>query len=244
MSFKPLGGKSRQFLNTETGEIISRRQYDKIRGIQYEAKAAANKKANLAEALARPARGRKKAESKAEAELRAEAARIRQQIEEEEKQKKKLLRAASSRAHKVKPKKIRKAMLKAGHRAERVSFTEYEEYVDYIAQMKSNVLPNGRRLVSSYAIGMVGYDERDEKELGAMLTGLQSPSVKLTEEELRDLSDDFIISRPYFVFSHYFLHLHFDKPYAEGKYQKLKEKEAREKRKNIPKQYRTQKKAK
>lgn len=244
MAFKPLGGKSRQFINTETGEIISRRQYDKLRGILYEAKAEANRRADLAASLARPAKGRKKAESRAEAEMRAEAEKIRRQIEEEGRQKKKLLRAASSRAHKVKPKKIRPQLLKAGHRAERVSFMTYEEYAEYIKQLRGTNLPNGRRLVSSYAIGMVGYDERDEKELGAMLTGLMLPNVFFTEYELRELSDDFILSRPYFVFSHYFLHLHFDKAYAEAKFRKKAEKEAREKRKNIPKEYRTKKKGK
>lgn len=244
MAFKPLGGKSRQFLNTETGEILSRRQYDKLRGILYEAKAEANKRADLAASLARPAKGRKKAESRAEAELRAEAEKIRRQIEEEEKQKKKLLRAATSRAHKAKPKVIRKAMLKAGHRAERVDFTQYEQYENYIKQMRETKLANGRRLVSSYAIGIVGYDERDEKELGATLNGLMLPNVVFTEYELRELSDDFILSRPYFVFSHYFLHLHFDKAYAEAKFQKKAEKEAREKLKNIPQEYRTKKKGK
>jgi hypothetical protein len=61
--WKPLGGKSRNFINTETGEILSRRQYEqKILGRGpsfFQKKAAANKAANPELAAARPARKRK-----------------------------------------------------------------------------------------------------------------------------------------------------------------------------------------
>lgn len=56
--------KDRRALNISTGEIISRRQYDKLSGrlgpySSYEAKAKANKLANPDLASSRPARGRK-----------------------------------------------------------------------------------------------------------------------------------------------------------------------------------------
>jgi len=65
--FKPLGGSSRNYVNTKTGEIISRYQYDKTYGATKEfkgnthLKAKLNKEANPLVASARPAPGRKSA---------------------------------------------------------------------------------------------------------------------------------------------------------------------------------------
>ncbi len=65
-NFVPLGGKSRNYKNTKTGEIISRRQYDKQYGSlaktgfkTYEDKARAAKIIDERRQLLRPARGRK-----------------------------------------------------------------------------------------------------------------------------------------------------------------------------------------
>lgn len=65
-NFVPLGGKSRNYQNTKTGEIISRRQYDKRFGSlaktgfkTYEDKARASKIIDERKQLLRPARGRK-----------------------------------------------------------------------------------------------------------------------------------------------------------------------------------------
>jgi len=62
----PLGGSSRQYRNTITGEVISRRQYDKLYGTlgrqgftSYEAKAKAAKQRAPVQAAMRPARGRR-----------------------------------------------------------------------------------------------------------------------------------------------------------------------------------------
>jgi len=63
--FKPLGGSSRNYVNTKTGEIISRYKYDKLYGSTKEfggnthLKAKLNKEANPTAAAARPAPGRK-----------------------------------------------------------------------------------------------------------------------------------------------------------------------------------------
>ena len=63
--FKPLGGSSRNYVNTKTGEIISRYKYDKLYGSTKEfkgnthLKAKLNKAANPQTAAARPAPGRK-----------------------------------------------------------------------------------------------------------------------------------------------------------------------------------------
>jgi hypothetical protein len=62
----PLGGSSRRFINCRTGQIISRRQYDKRYGNlrrqgyrSYEAKAKAAKQQAPVQAAMRPARGRR-----------------------------------------------------------------------------------------------------------------------------------------------------------------------------------------
>jgi len=62
----PLGGSSRQYRNAITGDVISRRQYDKLYGAlsrqgftSYEAKAKAAKQQSPIQAAMRPARGRR-----------------------------------------------------------------------------------------------------------------------------------------------------------------------------------------
>jgi len=64
--WQPLGGSSRRYRNRITGEIISRRQYDRRFGnlarqgfTSYEAKAKAARSADSVRAAMRPARGRK-----------------------------------------------------------------------------------------------------------------------------------------------------------------------------------------
>lgn len=63
--WKPLGGSSRNYVNLETGEILSRRQFDRRYGslakanfTSYEKKAQANKKLDIELQKSRPARGR------------------------------------------------------------------------------------------------------------------------------------------------------------------------------------------
>ena len=61
--FVPLGGSSRKYVNRFNGEIVSRRQRDKIEGSlknfsSYERKAAFNKKENPLLSAARPSRGK------------------------------------------------------------------------------------------------------------------------------------------------------------------------------------------
>ncbi len=85
-NWKSLGGKTRRFINTKTGEVLSRRQYEqKIlgRGASFfEKKAQASKLANEKLAAARPARGRKSTVSEyktgiSKSELSSELAKYR-----------------------------------------------------------------------------------------------------------------------------------------------------------------------
>jgi len=231
MAYIPLGGKSRRYLNTDTGEEISRRQYFKLmRGTSFEEIARRNKEQNLAASLARPARGRPKAATQEEIERRLEAARIQQ----ENARINRINRAAKKEAKKVRVKKIRPQLLKTGHRAARIPFNTYGEYEDLIQQMRTQKLSNGRRLITSYALGLTGFDERTGRELDATLWTLQSPSVKVSEDELEDTTEDFLMEKMYFIFSHYWLHLHFDINYAEARAKKAREK-------NIPREYRKRK---
>ena len=223
-AWRPLGGKSRNYYNPETGEQISRRKFDKMRGIFYEEKAEANKKADIAKALSRPARGRKKSRTQDE---------VEQEIE------KYLSKKAAKEAAKAKPRKITPKLLKDGNKAARVKFTTFEEFEALRQQMldvKSPARP-GFRLITSYAIGIVGFDRRDpeRKPIGAALTGLQSPQDKVTEKELGDMVEDFIGDHAYFVFSYLYLHLHYDSVYARQRFEAKEEKE-RERRiqKNVP----------
>jgi len=231
MAWKSLGGTSRKYLNTETGEIISRRQFQKIKeGISFEAKAKKNKQENLKLALSRPAHGRKKVSSEFELEERLKAA----QVKAESDRVNKLNRAAKLAAKKVKVKKIRPQLLKTGHRAVRLPFSTYEEFQDLRKQMLSVKLSNGKRLITAYSLGIVGFDERTGKELYAILVTLQSPKVNIKEDEFYDLTEDFLQDHLYFIFSHYFLHLHFDKEYAESRLKKSN-------RKNLPPNIRNKK---
>lgn len=212
--WKPQGGTSRNYINIETGQTLSRRQYDKMRGIFYEAKAAANKAEDLEKALARPARGRLKAQGKPEAEIRAQAYRQKKENEGLLKIQRKADRSKKS----VKLKTIRPQLLKSGQRAARIPFATYSDYLKLRDQMLSQKLPNGKRLISWYSLGITGYDERvpdDPRELTATLISIQSPTVLISEDEFNNVVSDFILERTYFVFSHYWLHLHFNNEYAE-----------------------------
>lgn len=231
MRFKSLGGKSRNYLDTLTGATVSRRQRDKIeRAVNYEALAKQNKQKDLAAALARPARGRTKAVTQREIETRLEAA----QEAATQAQHKRLTKKADAASKRIKVKQIRPQLLKTGHRAARIPFQTYEQYVELLKQMNAQKLPNGRRLIFSYGLGIVGFDERTERELTATLVTLQSPKVKISAREFQQLTDDFLAEKMYFIFSHYFLHLHFDTDYAEARL-------AAKNRKNLPKNLRKKK---
>ncbi len=86
--FKRLPGKANQYIDLETGEILSRRQYDKRYGklakegfTSYEQKAKANKQKDELKQLERPARKRTSI-LKVEPELRKEIAQKRQEQRE------------------------------------------------------------------------------------------------------------------------------------------------------------------
>lgn len=212
MAWIPLGGKSRRFKNTETGEEISRRQFqNKEKGISFEAKAKANKEENLAASVARPARGRTKAQTQAEIEQRLENAAL----QEENKRVNKIGKAASAANKRIKVKKIRPQLLTGGHRAERIPFSDYDQYADLMEQAQTVQAPTGGRLIVAYGFGISGFDERTGNKMDATLVRLQSPRVVMDEDEFNEIVDDYIYEHPYFILSYYWLHLQFNLNYVE-----------------------------
>src|SRR6476646_9437739 len=88
--FKGLGGTSKKVLNEKTGEILSRRQYAKIKhgGMTNEALTKINKQFHAEESIARPARGRKSIQKLAP-EIKKTAAQVRLEAEAQKKAKEK-----------------------------------------------------------------------------------------------------------------------------------------------------------
>ena len=84
---------------------------------------------------------------------------------------------------------------------------------------RMKVTVNGKREpgVFGYAVGVVGYDDREEgKDLGATLFTLRSPthSKPIGEEELYSATEQFQEEKPYFVFMHWFIHAAYNARYA------------------------------
>ena len=231
MAWIPLGGKSRNYKNTETGQILSRRQYDKLtKGINYEQKAKANKKANLEQAVARPARGRTKATTQKEINQRLEAARI----QAESKLENAASRNATKKRNSIKRKKITPSLLKTGHFARRIPAKDEDEADEIRLEIKAWKMSNGKRYVSAIGYGMTGFDSRHpEKELDVTLIHMQSPAVEV-RPPLDEQRDDYLDEKPYFIWSHYWVHLHFDPAYAQNRINKKN-------KKNIPKEHRKDK---
>lgn len=226
----PLGGSSRQYRNVETGQIISRRQLDKLRGIAYEQKAEYSRARDPAAFYLRPARGRSSARK-----LQGEFAR---QVAEERKAAQQAAREAQRAAaaegrrlrevrrkanRRVKQKTIRPQLLKPGHKAARISFDTYEGYLKAVREMRAmRVTVGGRRErgVVGYTLGIVGVVEKNGIEMftGATLMRLQNPdNAAMSEDELFAVTEQYLESRPYFRFLHWTLQVSFNIHYAREK---------------------------
>ena len=103
MPWISLGGTSRRYRNTDTGNEISRTQYDKLYGrlvgqgfSSKEHQAKVNRERDIAKALARPARGRRSLLRASEAERQARV--IEYQLEQQEKLQRKGMRKSARAA--------------------------------------------------------------------------------------------------------------------------------------------------
>jgi hypothetical protein len=217
--FKRLPGRSERFLVVATGQEISRRKYDLIRrGLSNEDLARINKATELQNQLARPARGRKsvlKAPDFIKQEVVSE--RIAESTKKEilkkvEKQQKKIDRDNQRlTARQVKVPKFSGRLLKAGRKARRVPFNDYDEYVTFYGDMKKS------KIVFAYSLGIAAVDTRIGRERDAIVFPMRTFDGLLSEDEFQSYMDAFLESHAYLEFMHYFIHIAFSAEYYERK---------------------------
>lgn len=231
--FISLKDAGRNYLDTLTGETVSKRQRDKaLRGsISNEMAAKMNKITNPELALSRPARGRTSLlkKSATERELIAQA-RIENEQRKLEQHKRDIaekarLRMLARKANKkVNRKTISTRLLKAGHMGARVPFNTYAEYLVMLKEAKAT----GQ--IIAYGLGMQGFHENTGQDVSITVFTLMSVTNKpIPEDVFEETFDEEIESRSYFVFQHYWMHVAFKKEYAAARKEKAKTRKAKRK---------------
>lgn len=219
-TYRPLGGKSRRYLEIESGQEISRREYLKrTRGTSFEKIRDENLRKDPLASVLRPARGRKsaqKAEEKALiAQMRLEEKRekeLRDKIEKERKRVERQIKKVVGK--KVSRKKISKRLLKPGRLGARIVFNSYDEYLEALREMRAL----GENVVWGYGVGVVIANEETGEERDATLWTLQGIGETIGEEELWDVTTEFLESRAYKAqFARWFMHVRFAKSFALSK---------------------------
>lgn len=220
--FKRLPGRSERFLVVATGQEISRRKYDLIRrGLSNEQLAKINAVAEPEEQLARPARGRTSVRKLAPeikkdiVNVRKEFREKKKQIAAQEKEEAKLARRIETiKGKKVKVKKFTTAMLKAGHYGRRLAFNTHEDYETLYADAKKS----GK--VIFYGLGMDGYDERTGTHIPVTVFTMRAFDGLISRDDFYDAMNDYLESRPYYIFVSFFMHLAFSREFAEDRMRK------------------------
>lgn len=231
--FVSLKNKKREYLDTTTGEVVSKRFRDTTLRSQFsekrvsnEAAAAMAKRTTPELAVSRPARGRTSLLKKTQTEREfIAAARIEAEQKKIEQHKAVLaenarLRMLARKANKkVTRKNISARLLKAGRTGARVPFNSYEEYLIMLEQAKKV------KEITFYGLGMTGFNENTGEEYNITVFTMEYIKNKpikpeVFEEEYRDA----IESRVYFVFQYYWMFLAFDKKFAASKRDKAKAK--------------------
>lgn len=210
--------KGTSYINAETGQVLSRRQYDKLRrgdGLSNEMISKLNKASDLEAALSRPARGRKSlaklsdAERQFIAEARVEDFQRKAEIKAEKQAKGKLSRAIQRKVGKrVKRRRITYQMLNPGSKGARTYFNGYKEYLELFYEGKNS------GLVFSYGLGMVGVDSREEynaRDLAVTVFTMHAFDRPIPEERFNREFEAAILERSYFEFANYFMHVAFKK---------------------------------
>lgn len=198
------GSKTREFINEATGQVLSRRQFDKLRGIFYEQKAAENKKKDEAAQLLRPAKGRKSARKAAEPE---KAKRV---IE---------ARATKAKAKKIHRKKITRNLLTPGNMGERIEFETYDDYVEAWQEMQRI-----KSDIAGYGLGINMVDTRTGRVLNSTVFHLMTPTTFIDEDEFESEMQAELESKLYAEFLSYFMHVAFSRVYAADKLARLGDK--------------------
>lgn len=217
-------GRAERFIDTRTSEEVSRRQRDKaVRAAKtgriesQEKFVQFNRATELEKSLARPARGRQSARKLAP-EIQADVVKARKELEAQRKEaaeNERLQRALErnierSKGKRVHVKKLTSRLLKAGHKAARVSFNDYEEYDKLYVEFKAL----GNKAIF-YGIGIEGIDARTNRHIGATLFRLRN--YEIDEDEFDAEAEDFIEQRPYFIFTNFWMHVAFSKWFYESK---------------------------
>jgi hypothetical protein len=235
MAWVRIPGAARQYQNTETGEILSRRQYDQRFGRlakagikSNEAQALKNREENLEAQLARPARGRESVKKYSpetqRAILEGRKQFAKQKAETEATQKK--IRAMKARANRA-PKKVTDRLLQAGRIGKRYDVPlNYEAIHDAVSSARS-------AHVVAYGVGLNGIDSRNGQEISywyrrSRFGGMMSIDDDFTRTDFTRMIEQ-ANEKGYFVPVSAFVHFAFDKDYAASK----KEKAIRQKRKQI-----------
>lgn len=220
-----LGGKTRQYKNQRTGEVISRWEFDKRRlGATRRQIAKESKKADATKFYSAPARGRKSSRKLAP-EVREEIREAFQAIEREDTRKKGVKKVQRKLAKKTKLKKPRPSTLKKGNAAFRMAFDDAEqldEILDDAAAQYVNVNGERKPFIIAYAIGLRGYDERhpERGELDVTtqnLTDLRSRKLRPDQDDLEGYEMEVMEEKPYFVPTGYWVHLKISSAYLNNK---------------------------
>lgn len=231
--FVSLKDKGRNYLDTLTGETVSKRQRDKaMRGaISNEMAAKMNKITNPELAVSRPARGRKSILKLSEterafiAQARIEDEKRRIELLKKEREEAFIRRTLQRKADKkVTPKHISTRLLKTGRKGVRVPFNTYAEYLVMLQEAKAT----GK--VIAYGLGMMGYNENTGQDLAVTVFTLMSIKNKpIPEDTFEETFLEERENRMYFVFQHYFMHIAFDIKYVEQRAATAKSRKAKRK---------------
>jgi len=231
--FEPIKGPGRYYLDTLTGQKVTKRFRDTtLRGaISNEMAAKLNRVTNLELAVSRPARGRKSILKASEtertfiAQARIEDEKRKLELLAKQREEKIIQRTLARRANKkVTPKRITTRLLKAGRLGVRVPFNTYSEYLQMLKEAKAT----GQ--VIAYGLGMMGYHENTGQELAITVFTLMSVNNKPIPEDV--FEETFLEEREnrmYFVFQHYFMHLAFKKEFAAAKKARAESRKAKRK---------------
>ena len=214
--FERVPGPARAYRNKKTGKVISRRQYQNLSGVSFEAKAKANREKDAAAQLARPAKGRSSVR-KLSKEMQADIVKARQEAKESKaaaerarkEETKRLRKVEQMKKKKIHRKKIRPQLLRSGNMGERIAFETYEDYLEAIDEAKRS------GVVFAYGLGWSGVDSRDLRELDVTVLRLTALSSVLGEEEFDEIMEESQLEKPYMDFLHYWMHVAFKREYAD-----------------------------
>lgn len=226
------GDSKRRYRNTETGETISRRQYDEKYGRlakqglkSNEAQAAKNRKENAKEQLARPARGRRKldvTEPEQREAILEQRLQLREQKEQTERVQKKI-RSIKNKASRTPA--INDRLLKPGTISKRVAVPfSFEGYRDAVEEARGSH-------IAMYGVGVIGVHEITGAQLEiwvqlSRFKAMRDISMPFTGSDWQKVLDA-VAEKSYFIPVAGFVHFAFSTAYAK----KRKEISVRKKRK-------------